>query len=110
MRAWTALAASHLDPSFLAPQRKPRSLSLQALTAGDRLGQHFTRASACIFGAGFVDFASPFGRVGKDQDLIAGDLQESTTHRHRFLGTSALNADDAWLKGRQQRRVSRQDP
>jgi hypothetical protein len=97
-RARAAVSARDLYSSFLAAERKPGGVGLQALAANDRLLQRFTRPTPTFLRAGFVHFVGTLGCVREDQHFVAGDLQEPAADRHRFLGTALLDADDPRLK------------
>ena len=109
MWTWTATAARDVDPGLFPPQGEAGRFCLQALTAADRLGQVFASSTAAFIGAGLVDFVSALGRVGQDQHLVAGDLQEAAADGHSFFGRAFLDADYAWDQRGQQRRVARQN-
>jgi len=98
-----------VDPGFFAAQGEAGGFGQEALAGTDRLGDGFARPTAAFFGPGFVDFVGALGRVGQNQHLVAGDLQEPTADGHRFFGTTLFDPHHAWQQGRQKWRMARQD-
>jgi hypothetical protein len=98
-----------VNTGFFAAQGEARGFGLEALASADRLGQGFASSAAALFGPCFVDFIGALGRVGQNQHLVAGDLQEASADCHRLFGATLFDADHAWQQGRQQRRMARQD-
>jgi hypothetical protein len=105
----SATTACNLDTHLGPPHREAGQLGFELLAASDSIDQRLARAAASFFGTGFVDFVGALGGIGKDEDLVARNLQKAAADGHGVFGAALLDAYDARLERCQQRRMARQD-
>jgi hypothetical protein len=90
------MSAGDVDTRFFAAEGEAGCFGLQSLTRSDRFGQRFASATTAFFGPCFIDFVGALGRIGQNQYLVTGDLQEATADGHGLLGAALFDADHAW--------------
>lgn len=104
-----AAATCHLNSGLFATDGESGGFGLEAFAADDRFGECFAGSASTFLGPSLVDFVGSLRRIGQDQHLVAGDLEEAAAHRHRFLGAAFLDADDARLKRGEKGSVARKN-